>query len=679
MNLRRALGFGLPGLLIACGGIQPPGDGAFDGGAEAAAEAGLPGDATAGDADPLPPTPIAPRVQGERAPLSANCDPSDPARCLLPWPSNVFTERDATRPTGLRLAVDTRRLIAGVDDPASLARADGFSRVSPVLTVVTGIVDESSLGDGTQGALRLVRATPGTGFGTIVPVRLRAVQSRTAGRPETAVIATVRTPLDAGTDYVAVLMDSVRVTDGPGPTADALARASLGLTPPSTGTEARYAAYHAPSRAALMAAGIDPARVLRVWDFTTRSEDDPVRTLRAMREQTLAAVDAGRYGVVIRTVEIPAAGAIAAVVQGQITGLPDYVDRAAMTLARDADGRVRSTGVHDAPFRVTIPRGTGPYRAILFGHGLGGDYSDDAFDPDIAAVGAAKVGVRFVGLTGGDVIDTIGGLDRAAAGSDWAASLTQQSLADVTAIHRALAGRLGEALAAPTLAGMPNPAAGRTIDTTRQMWAGGSLGGTLGMVYAQLEPTLAAAVLNVPGAGWSGYLALSSVFALGRGILLNTYRSDVNLQLAIAIAQTNFDAMDGANWARAAMARRVPLLVQQSMGDPVLPAPGTEMVATALRARQLGAVLSPVYGVEPATDGAVLDGVGFTQYRVPSNVTGTYDVHGFGARGTVAGLAAREQIFSFIQSVWAGAPRATLPPRCVNNTPANSCDFSSAR
>jgi hypothetical protein len=138
------------------------------------------------------------------------------------------------------------------------------------------------------------------------------------------------------------------------------------------------------------------------------------------------------------------------------------------------------------------------------------------------------------------------------------------------------------------------------------------------------------------------------------------------------------DAVDGAIWASRANARSVPLIIQQSMGDPVLPAPGTEMVATVTRARQLGAALSPVYGVTPQANGEVLNGVAFTQFRVPSRVTGAYDVHGFAARDTIAGDAAREQIFAFIQSVWSGMPRSLTPSYCVVNTPMNSCDFSAS-
>jgi hypothetical protein len=667
-------------LLAACGPTQSRPDveardtGAFD---AAAPDGESPNeDGAVADADPLPSMPLPPRMPGQRAPLSASCDPADPARCLLPWPSNTFTRVDMGTATGLRLAVSSQRL-GGGDDATSLNRADGFSRVTPIVTVVSGVVDPASLGAGTTAIIRLVKAS-GSGVGTLVPLRLRAIESRTSSRPETAVLAYPLTPLDASSDYVAVLMDDVRTTDGPGPTQDAIARASLALAQPTTGTEARLAAYHAPSRAALMAAGVDFSKVIRVWDFTTRSDADPLRTLRSMRETMISAVMANRYSVTITTATAPMGGDIAVIVEGRLTGLPDFVDRTARVLARNADGTPRMTGVHDVPFRVTIPRGTGSYRPILFGHGLGGDYNDDSFDAAIGGAGAAKVSVRFTGLTGSDVLDTIGGLNRAAAGSEWAAALIQQSMADLVAVQRSLAGQLGMVLASPTIGTIANPASGRRLDTTRQVWAGGSLGGTLGLVYAHLESEIAGAALNVPGAGWAGYLVLSSVFSLGRGVLLATYRNDVNLQLAVAITQTNFDAMDGANWATSAMARDVPMVIQQSMGDPVLPAPGTEMVATVARARQLGAALSPVHGVVPETDGEVLNGASFTQFRVPARVTGAYDVHGFGARDTIAGDAAREQIFAFLQSVWMGAPRSLTPSYCVVNMPMNSCDFASS-
>ena len=47
------------------------------------------------------------RLPGARTPLTARCDAAEEARCLLPWPSNVFTMADPLAPTGLRVHVES--------------------------------------------------------------------------------------------------------------------------------------------------------------------------------------------------------------------------------------------------------------------------------------------------------------------------------------------------------------------------------------------------------------------------------------------------------------------------------------------------------------------------------------------------------------------------------------------
>jgi hypothetical protein len=64
------------------------------------------------------------------------------------------------------------------------------------------------------------------------------------------------------------------------------------------------------------------------------------------------------------------------------------------------------TGMHRAPFRITVPRGAGSYRFVMYGHGTGGNVRDGAFDQEIASNGAAKVGLQFSGWTDEDVIHT---------------------------------------------------------------------------------------------------------------------------------------------------------------------------------------------------------------------------------------------------------------------------------
>jgi hypothetical protein len=67
--------------------------------------------------------------------------------------------------------------------------------------------------------------------------------------------------------------------------ADALTRAALGLAAPATEEQSRARAYHAPTRAMLVRAGVDLAHVSRVWDFTTRSREQPTRVLAAIAKQ----------------------------------------------------------------------------------------------------------------------------------------------------------------------------------------------------------------------------------------------------------------------------------------------------------------------------------------------------------------------------------------------------------
>jgi hypothetical protein len=233
---------------------------------------------------------------------------------------------------------------------------------------------------------------------------------------------------------------------------------------------------------------------------------------------------------------------------------------------------------------------------------------------------------------------------------------------------------LGRVLGAPMLGTTVNPAAGRFPRAEGAIWAGGSLGGTMGLVYARSEPRITAAVLNVGGAAWTHYLTASVLYPAARLALLPNYGSDFDVHIAVGMAQINFDPVDGAVWDGVHPDR--PMLLQQSMGDPVLPNIGTELAGAAIHAVQVGAVLTSLPGAMTAA--MVSNGAAITQFKVPSNVTGNYQVHGFAAGDSIAGRAARAQITSFIQSVWAGSPVISVPELCMRNTPAGSCDFSTS-
>lgn len=605
------------------------------------------------------PPPVVDREDGDRTPLPLECDPIDPGRCLLPWPSNTFTEFDPSTSTGLRLNVDPQSMNPR-DDGSSLSAADGFSRVTPIAVHFEAPLDPGTL----EGAMRLVLAQHDhPERGREVPLRVETTSNRNG---ETLLAADPREVLEASADYVAIVTDELRFADGSTPRSPRSVRVALGLEAPETPEEALLAGYHAPTRRLLDEIGIDPERVLRVWDFTTRSPDDPRRALLHMREASIAALENA-------TVSFDEVGTsldpnIALVVHGYVHGLPTFLAEDTGRFVLDADGLPIAQGTTDAPFRILIPSGEGDYRFVMYGHGTGGNEHDSAFDGALAELGIAKVSVRFYGWTGSDVVTTFARLREALMGSAVAASSLAEALAHAAAIQHAMGSLLADALSAEAIGDALNPVAGRRPDTSIPIWVGGSLGGTTGLVYAAAEPDVRYAVLNVPGAAWTQWVWHSSIFSAVRAIIPQHVYSEVDLALAIAMTQTNFDLADGASWSDVLATKPTAFLIQESMGDPVVPNQATEMVAVTAGARAVGGVLEPIHGVEPADQ--VIEGSGITQFRSPD--TDALDIHGFAIRNTPAGHAAREQILLFLESAWAGESIIAPPSSC----PESGCDFA---
>lgn len=609
-----------------------------------------------------PPTYTAPdRELGDRTPLSRACDDVDPTRCLLPWPSNAFTELDSATPTGLHLEVDLGSLNPD-DDGALLSRADGFSRVSTILAGFPVEIDPATLEAGVHVYLAQHDHPE---RGREVPLEMRVVTEPARGTTS-FVVGQPLAPMAAGADHVVVITSALRDVDGQPVEASRGTLVAMGLAAPASQAEADLAGYHAPTRAFVDEQGIAREDVVRAWDFTTRSSEDPIRRLRAMRAATIAAVDAGDVEVAIDSVEHRPDGPVATIVMGRLVGLPEF--RGETGLSIDEAGMPVAVGVHDAPFRIMLPRGTGDYRVLMYGHGTGGTVEDSAFDDAIAGEGAAKVGIEFYGWTESTVIDTFVRLAAVASGSSRAAMGLVQAVADGGAIRHALGGPLGEALAADTLGGMANPHAGRHPDDSVPVWVGGSLGGTMGLVFTAAEPEVEHAVLNVPGAAWGTWVADAAQFALIQPLLARANGGALNVWIGIAAGQTFLDECDGASWVDVIADEPVTALVQESIGDPVLPNPGTHVVARVVGASQVGAVLLPVAGVETATE--VHGASGLTQYHVPG--TDPLEVHGFAAQDTPAAAAAQAQIFAFVSSAWAGEAAITLPEGCAGG----SCDFT---
>jgi hypothetical protein len=580
----------------------------------------------------------------------------------LPWPNNAFTVKDDSTPTGLRVSLE-RRWLPNPDSPEPLNRLDGFSVVGALAVGFDGAV-EVATGPARTSAVRLFRASPGAGRGDEVPLRLSVTRDSTS--ESSLLIAYPLRPLAYDTDYVAVALDEVTGAAGERLEASRRVRVALSVEPPQDEAEAALAVYHAPSRALLRDVGVDSSRVLRLWDFTTRSAQSVRAPFEAMRGAALAAVAAGTVTVTFSSGRPLAGGALE--LRGAVAGLPRFVDDAGAL----SPGLPVARGTREAPLRVVLPPVRAPYPFVVYGHGTGGTVNDDTFDADIVGAGAGKLNLEYAGWTETSVLDTLVGLDKRYTGSERSTARLLQSLADASALEALLDGSLGEALTAPMLLGVPNPAAGQRNDATKRVYAGGSLGGTMGYVHALTEPRVRVAVLNVPGAGWTHFVPTSGPFTALDALFGTTTPSALDRALSVVMTQGSWDPVDGAAWAATGLRPELVALVQASMGDPILPNIGTHLVATSSSAVQVGAVLEPVEGVArvPVAEGRTA----LTQFRISNRNTDPIDRHGFGGRDTNAGRAARAQIRAFLESAWQGAPRIEVPPGCVRGG-VESCDF----
>ncbi len=628
----------LPLILLAC---QPAGDSGLE----------LPAD----------------RLPGERTPIYMSCDPQDPVRCHLPWPSSRFTVVDEATTTGLRVAVNEGELPIE-DNPTFVNLADGFSRITGLATGFDAAVDPETL----DGSLQLFVAQPGHAlYGTSWPLRLELREGDSSNNPESMVVGRPLRALPADADHVAVLLDSLTDVDGGALPVERDTLLALGLEDPADADEAALVAYHAPTRSLLAEQGISASRVLRVWDFTTRSTEDATKRGQAMVAIAQEAGAAGP-GVTISEVEWRD-DELLAVVQGTITGAP-YFRAIEGGLALDADGMPVQQGEHEVPFRICIPAGSGDWPVAMYGHGTGGQLEDDAFDEALAAEGFGKVNLRFTGWTGDEVMHTFTGLGQFLDGSAHSTAGLLQALSDGILVSAALDSSLGDALAAETLGGEPNPAAGRRPDVDHQLWVGGSLGGTMGMVYSAAHPTIQYGVLNVPGAGWTHMIPDSHTWEEFLRLILGTsYDDPIDEQLAMVMGQGAWDDVDGTHWIEAAEAKEAVYLLQESVGDPILLNICTEILAGSLGAVQIDPSLEDVVDLDH-DDGPVEGATALEQFRVPD--TGAYDVHGFAARDTLAGDAALEQIMGFMTTALAGEPSIAHPVGCSEVTADGSCDFT---
>ena len=487
------------------------------------------------------------------APASAaGCDPIDPSACMLPFPNDYFTTKDASTPTGRRVGFDITsmpRNVAGKPiDPTDWNRADGFSPGSQIVSYVPGL------------DLKRTGAVPITDIGAY------------AGRDAPVVVIDaasgrrwpIWTELDQSVDYPALLIRPAKnfregrryivVLRG---MKDAQGRAIA----PSAGFKAFRDGTAGGPRAAhfgrvfrtLARAGIRRGSLYLAWDFTVASWQSlasrmvhirndafdqlgdhdladlkvegaaPQYTLKRV-EETVCLPDPGVPGVDLSCPN-DTDPRVARDVKGTMV-VPCYLDVPGCAPAHSQfllDPRsglpVRLPGnVMKVDFECLIPKralaeGAGSARPSLYGHGLFGGYGEIHQD-QIKAMEDEHNFIHCATAWAGMATDDVPNVATILADLSnfpTLADRVQQGMLNFLYLGRLMIhpDGLGANAAFETADGKS------LIDTRRLYYDGNSQGGIIGGALTAVAPDFTRATLGVLGMNYSTLLTRSTDFGTG--------------------------------------------------------------------------------------------------------------------------------------------------------------------
>jgi hypothetical protein len=551
-----------------------------------------------------------------------HCETLATGNCLFPWPSDRFTVRDPTTPTGRRIALPPEAMPRNASgapiDPTDYNRADGFSPGQLIVTKVPGF--------DTPAALQRTGAVPVTDIGQsfrrdqpIVVINARTGRRQpiwseidsTATSPEkTALLIRPAANFEEGGHYI-VALRRLRDANGnliPPTQIFKLYRDRLITVHPAVEGRRRHMEriFHR-----LAESGIARHDLSLAWDFTVASgrslagrvlaiRDDAFRQRGDTRLDDLTVQgDSPKFTVTGVQDFTPAQNAnIGRRVTGTVT-VPCYLDQpgcppgSRFHFAHPTD-EVPSQipgNTMDANFICNVPRVamTGaPARPLLYGHGLLGSASEinsGAFQLSAQQNDIVFCATDEIGMASQDIPNVVSTL-RDLSGFPSVADRLQQGFVNALYLGRAMIHPQGFSSNLAFLV----PGGQSVIDPTRLVYNGNSQGGILGGALTALAPDYDRAVLGVPGMNYSTLLTRSVDWDPFAAVLYPSYPDELQRPLDLSLTQMLWDRGEANGYAEHLVRDPYPntprhsVLLLESFGDHQV-----TNVATEVEARTIGA------------------------------------------------------------------------------------------
>ena len=494
-------------------------------------------------------TPVRARATGGDPP-AADCQTFGGRPCLLPFPNNLFTRRDRTSATGLRVSLPQGAMPVNTSgqrvSAAPYDRADGFSPGSAAIVHVPGLDNAKAFArTGAAGLLDMAKSRgksqpiviidEHTGHRQLIWSELDA----NATTPQTTDLL-----IHGGVDFTdghtyVVALRNLRNASGHVISAPSWFE-RLRDNRPLPAAERAQAARYARIFAALARAGVRRSNLYEAWDFTVASRQNVTGRLLSVRNSAFAQLGDSELA------------------DGKVAGrAPSYTITSTKTLTPQLSavlgtfdapcyliqcGTTATTGFHyssrkpdavpsqipgniaAAPFECIIPSSAGnpaPARISLYGHGLFGSYTDIESPPiEALAIDDNIVfcGTDWWGLTEDDepfAAQVVTNLNLFGVIVD----RLQQAVLNTLFLGRMMTNPAGLA-SNPAFQVAGHPA----IDTSHLYYDGNSQGGIMGGVTLAISPDVRRAVLGVTGMDYGNLLlARSTDFSTFSQFLHFTY------------------------------------------------------------------------------------------------------------------------------------------------------------
>jgi hypothetical protein len=550
----------------------------------------------------------------------AYCSELQPAHCLYPFPSNLYTRVDAATATGLRVSLSAdalpRNASGKVVDPTEWNRNDGFSPGTTMLAQVPGL-DVASTGLPTlshqQRSLDadspVVVIDAETGERQLVWAELNS-DPLPAG--EVALLIHPGKSFDYGRRYI-VALRNMKNAGGDVIDAEAVFRAYRdGQRFTNSILEDRRPAFD-DIFTRLANAGIERDDLFLAWDFTVASSDSISGRIVHMRDETLTALAGAAPVIGITSVtegdqleDEEMQLHLARLVRGTID-VPNYLNAAdggpgarfhySSTDADAVPSRLADDAVLKADFVCAIPNSAlaAPEdeqlraRPVIMAHGL---FQNREMIPRFAAYADAHnvipCGMNWIGMTSDD------------------AAITAEILADFgkfpTLVDRLQQAYLNNMLLTRALLaedGFGTQAAfrnnGRPLFNNDDVYFEGiSQGSVLGGGFYAVSPDIRYGSLVAAGMNFSLLMQRSDAWPTYRALFTPAYTNGLDQSLLLAMVQMLWDRGEINGYAATLNAANASIpgtpqkltLIQSAVGDKTVTETAAEILARTIGALQ---------------------------------------------------------------------------------------------